>query len=63
VLGGGWRSSGIDELGSDNSGVELELGDGGVGVVNVRTPLKREIGRNMARRERANAIFLEIFSG
>lgn len=61
MLGGGWRISGADELGSGDSGVELELSEGGVNVANVRRPLKREIGRNMARRDRAKAIFLEIF--
>jgi hypothetical protein len=66
VFGGGWRTSGADVLGSSgDSGVELELGDGdgGVDVDNVRRPLKREIGRRMARRETANAIYLEISSG
>ena len=65
MLGGGWRSSGEDGLGSSDSGLELELSDGGidVDVVNVRRALKRELGRNIARRERANAIFLEIIFG
>lgn len=67
MFGGGWRISGIDELGPGDSCVELELSDedGGVDVdvVNVRRPLRREIWRSMTRQERANAIFLEIFSG